>query len=261
MAKKLIKPRSKRDELHSAGYDAQWDQSARHYGKEPYTNFWLSVVLCISLAGSLWPFSRFLINIFEPASTSSLLSLPVSEMVFAGMISLLFGGTVCIVTLALLSSSVALGMNLILKTLNIEQEQIGVGSATGGIAGLLLALPFCFAEGQCYLYAPLLLGTATLLTQLGGTWGAWRVLNSMKEEGGTVMAEPSIFQFGVRQLLLLAVWFAVGLTTLRYLGVLSEKLLVLVGIWSALQVVFFFLIALIMKRWKRVRADQQEGEA
>ncbi len=241
------------DELHSAGYAAPRGNLAGSSLREPDHSFWINVVVGVSLGGALWPFLRFLLNMLEPEGSNSLLLLPVLEMFYAGLISLLFGGVVCVLTLAILSTAVALGLNLVLKTLQTEPEQMAVGAATGGISGLLLSLPFCFVDEPSYLKCALLIGTATVLAELGGIWGAWRSLYGQMSSSRVHDPPSHVYQFGLRKMFVLTIWFAVILTFLKYFRVLNERLLWLVGMWGVLQVVFLTAVVVLVRRFEEGR--------
>ena len=214
----------------------------------PPKNFWMSVVQHISIFGAFWPFCLFLLNLVIPDDSQPLQGLSWFQLLSTGAYALLLEGITAGLGLAMFSSFFILLVDLVCRSVGIRPEQLLVGSLTGAILGLMIALPHCFEHSPSNLRCILLISTATLLTQSGGTWGAWRVLYGSKS-ASTVAAElPKSMRFGVRHLLLLSIWCAVVLTTLKYLDVLRERLMGLVGIWVVLQVVIMSVVLVIVHR-------------
>ncbi|MEM8946131.1 MAG: hypothetical protein AAGD11_13235 [Planctomycetota bacterium] len=212
-------------------------------------DFWPSVVLGISLAGALWPFTLYLINVVEKAGDPALASVGVDEMLLGGGILLLFGGSICLGVSALVATAIALAMKLILRSLQVDCEHLLIGTLTGGTVGLLLALPFCFAQDPSLLRCAATIGLATMLTQAGGTWGAWRMLSARARSEDMRRVAPTSFRFGTRQMFLVTVWSAAILTVLKLMDVLHEPLLSLIAIWFLLQLALMVVVGLLAKYW------------
>ena len=234
---------------------------------EPFITFWPSVVLGISLGGACWPFTLYLVGLFEDGGASALFSVSRIEMLMAAGIMLFVGGTVCLMVTALVAAGIVLAMNLILTTLRIDHEHLLVGTFTGGLVGLTLALPFCMTDGSLdsqgsfKLGIAFMIGFATVLTQLGGTLGAWRSLRKRETLDVKTHLLAGNLQFGIKQMFYVTAWCAGILTMLKLLGVLHERLLGLIGIWFVLQLVSLLVIGLATNRLLATQAKPEQPSA
>lgn len=226
----------------------------------PFVEFWPSVVTGIALFGAPWPFFLYLLNLFHPDSVTSLFAMGPLEMLFAGVVSLLFGGTICFFVLGILAGGVAVALSLVAKTLGVDDENPLAAKATGGFVGFLLALPSCFTNEPGYGTCLLMIATATFLTQLGGVWGANCALAAASNETSETDQLARPWQFEMRHLMLGTVWFAVVLTMLKLAGLLNERLLVMFGIWVGVFAVFLLAPALYHRLRQVQQSATQKGE-
>lgn len=235
------------------------DQPKATSPDEPPKNFWMSVVEYISIFGAFWPFGIFLLNLVIPDDSQPLQGLSWFQLLSTGAYAFLLEGITAGLGLAMFSSFFILLVDLICRSVGIRPEQLLVGSLAGACVGLMISLPYCLKDSPSNMRCILLISTATLLTQSGGTWGAWRVLYGSKSASTVVAELPRSMRFGVRHLLLISIWCAVVLTTLKYLGVLSERLMGLVGIWLVLQAILVLLTMVFVTRLRRNWGNLQEG--
>lgn len=221
----------------------------------PFVEFWPSVVTGIAIFGAPWPFFLYLLNLFHPSSRASLFAMGPLEMLFAGAVALVFGGTICFFVLGILAGGVAVALSLVAKTLGVDDENLLAAKATGGFVGFLLAVPSCFTNEPGYGTCLLMIATATFLTQLGGAWGANCAFAAAGDNASQADDRPRPWQFEMRHLMLGTVWFAVVLTMLKLAGLLNDRLLVMFGLWIGV----FAACLLAPPLYARLRQEQQSA--
>jgi hypothetical protein len=160
------------------------------------------------------------------------------------LLSLMWVGAVAMITLPI--------TYLFVRSLKLHGSLVSLGAASGGVVGFIavmpwtVSLPWIGGAGEFWLYVVgILLGPclATVLGQLGGAWGGRRAALHLANYYGIVATSNSdraariatelraetsesverrggnSWQFGIRHMMWLIVWFSLLLSVIRLSGV------------------------------------------
>ena len=194
--------------------------------RDPYQDFWTNVVVWISLAEALVPFTLLLYGtIFQFSKTGY--NHTVGDLLMMGLGALALGYTILFAVTLVVAGLTSALLGLIYKSLGINYSNAVGGASVGGCVGLLLALPVVSSDFP----STLLLVVATVLGQIGGAQGVRRTYyqNRFAE------AHRLTVKFGIRQLMVLTAWLALAMTLLKRTGMTTESYFFILGVWLTVQ--------------------------
>lgn len=226
--------------------------------------FWPAVAASVALAEVFFPALAWLV--------SKVLCVPFNQFLFAGIpaalnvavvsVPLLLLGILLSVFLSVfvfwpLAMAVTYFVGFSLRYLKINSEQLVVGTFVGGFIGLLASTAVCYLSQYqfqwevtdvmfCYV-----VGSATLLGQVGGAWGAWRALYVRKILGGPSVVFPAKLQFSIGQMLLFTIFFAWVLAVCKRFDFFAGKYTTVVSVWFGAQVLAMYLVEVVRGFFER----------
>ncbi len=195
--------------------------------RDPFQDYWSNVVLWVSLAEALLPFCLLVLVTFYNVLIGTQTAGGLGHLLITAVMTLCLGFTLVFATILIVTGILSALIGFACKTLGIDVSNTRVGAFTGGCVGLLMALPFAGSG----IPSLLLLSVSTLLGQLGGAYGAWRTYYRVNH----ATEQPLQVRFGIKQLLILTIWFSVLMTILKLSGMTNESYLTFFGSWIALQ--------------------------
>jgi hypothetical protein len=257
---------------------------------------WKSIALGIVLAGGVYPlvlvaiwtvvFGIIVVRLWliDPAHMSTLedlITLVGVAVMYAG-----FGSMCGLIWTALVTAVTLPFANLFAWSMTLRCGVVGWGAFCGGLVGFTAILPFMFSIHwqadftefwQVVLILVLGPGLATVMGQLGGAWGGWRVgaydraiaraaveapydgpePSATTLDKGEVATPHAGFQFRIRHLLWIAVWLSLLLTVMRLSGIPYAFVVPLVVGWFAFQVATLWLGRALAHRFGRWRQRRQ----
>ncbi|MGI9430506.1 MAG: hypothetical protein ACR2NM_17730 [Bythopirellula sp.] len=205
--------------------------------RDPLQDYWTNVIVGISLAEALVPFSLFLCGTIYNLATRNYINHSFGDLMLIGICALALGYTILFaITLPVAGLCSAL-LGLVFRSLRINYSNSVGAASVGGCVGLLFALPLVSIEFP----STVLLVVATVLGQIGGAGGASRTYY----QNLVADAQPLTVKFGIKQLLILTAWLALAMTLLKRTGMTTESYFSVFGVWLAIQlagltVVYFF---------------------
>ncbi len=241
---------------------------------------WKSIALGIILAGGVYPLvlvvlyavtcaifaiSAWLADGANAPAPEELFQIVGVIVVYAGV-----GGLIGLVWSALVTAVTLPFANLFAWSMTLRCSVVGWGAFCGGLVGFTAVLPFMFSihwqAGFTEFWQVVLIlllgpGLATVMGQLGGAWGGWRVgsydraiaraaveapydgpeSSATTLDNGEVATAHAGFQFRIRHLLWIAVWLSLLLTLIRLSGIPYAFVVPLVLGWCAFQVATLWL--------------------
>jgi len=214
--------------------------------------FWPSVMYGTAMAGGLYPIFMSLMNFSMNFSSYQLNSgqlIPFS-LAFLAICSLSF--IIGWAFASVVSAFAVLLLRFILRSLHIEAKRVVTGAFIGGLTGLVCTSPFVltftFSSNQFYLYSASTL--ATLMGQIGGAWGAWRMLRN-KSLILPTKSLLSTIHFRISHMLWFTFWSVLLLTVLKLAGLLTPPVITFLGIWFVFQTVSLAVIWQIERALRR----------
>jgi hypothetical protein len=259
---------------------------------------WARIGICIALAGGAYPLVLAAIWLAVGAvgythsviigdqsrpdfadAVSLLIAIGLYAVVF-GALGLLWSGLVSAVTLPL--------VYLFVWSLRLRGSIVRIGAFAGGLVGFICVAPVTLGRPwissnssawQTFLY--LLLGPAltTVLGQLGGAWGGSksREIGPARDSNEGLQAatwrrpaplmtdvdslDGPRFQFGIRHLLWISVWFSLLLALIRLCRIPFEWILPILLSWLAFQTVTLWLGGLLLPRVIRWRERRRHARS
>ncbi len=195
--------------------------------RDPFQDYWSNVVLWVSIAEALLPFCLLVLVALYNLLAGTPRADGLGHLLITAVMSLCLGFTLVFATILIVTGILSALIGFACKTLGINVSNTRVGAFTGGCVGLLMALPFAGSGIPSLLF----LFVSTLLGQLGGGYGAWKTYHRPRNSS----EQPLKVRFGIKQLLILTVWFSILMTILKLAGMITESYLTFFGSWFALQ--------------------------
>lgn len=244
--------REEDDEQEQAGRESLRKFSAPKSARQPPLDFWSEVILRILLVEILWPPLLQLFMSLEKMQWRIFSISGVLELGLSFLRAFLFGILSCGLLFLFLFVSVEMFARIVFKTLQIRSEQLWVATFAGGLAGLSISLVFCLlSHAASMAICCFAIGSATILGQLGGAWGARLWFANPDRFTQFKLSTPPTFRFGIRQLFVMTIWCALVLTALSLLNMFTARLFAVVSIWTVFQVVGLGVAEMLRRRLLR----------
>lgn len=201
--------------------------------REPFKDYWPFILSEIAKTFGLGTFVITLVIFsFERPGLFSMSSV--------GILTSIFGATIFGLLLFVLASAAAIAVVLVLYGLIFRAlfhcETLFIGVLVGGIVGLVLSVPLWpWQHGGVDFVHVAVMVAVTLVGQVGGARGAWKSLAWRRSAHGKLPSVDYRFQFSIRDLLIVTACFAVLLTVLGWVHLLTLDFLIFICVWIGVQ--------------------------
>ena len=171
-----------------------------------------------------------------------------------------FGTVIGLYWAAIVTIGVLMFVYYFVRSLGLHVGFIWRGAFCGGLVGFVAVAPIAFVvaiEADLREIVTILLagpGLATVVGQIGGTWGESRVL---RESTFGIAARSGRIQFGIRHLMVACVWLTLLLTAIRLSGLDFLVVLVLLFGWLVYQAATLWIGRLLAKWFCGWKVERQ----